>query len=51
MPLGFSFGPQVGTQDKEKQVKELLDNFNEVNRELTEKKKECERLQVSLRDA
>lgn len=34
MPLGFSFGPQVAPQDKEKQVKELLDNFNEVNREL-----------------
>lgn len=34
MPLGFSFGPQMAPQDKDRQMKELLENFNEVNREL-----------------
>ena len=51
MPMTISFGPenQPQTQEKESQMKQLLNNFNEVNRELIEVKKENEKLRDKLR--
>ena len=41
-PLGFSFGPQNTNPNTEKQLRDLMDNLNEANREVSQKKKECE---------